>query len=107
MVVSLIVSGVLAFGYRLYRMRKGGPTPDAVGGAVLAVGLAGVAIAFASGTLWVRWIALGYALLFGLVVTPIWVLAVFIPARPRPWETLVIVAYWISVATVGVSAIAV
>ena len=46
LVVALILSGILAFGYRLYRMRKGGPMPDAVGGAVLAAGLFAVALAF-------------------------------------------------------------
>lgn len=81
--------------------------PDAVGGAVLAAGLFAVALAFASGVSWVRWMALGYALLFGIVVTPIWVLAVFIPARPTMLEHIVIAIYGITLVVVGVSAIAV
>lgn len=106
LIVSLALSGLLAFGYRAYRLTKGGPMPDAVGGAILALLLGVLAAAVGSDAGWARWAALGYGLTFGIVVTPIWTLAVFIPARPGRGEIAVITLYGVTLLTIVVAALA-
>ena len=104
---TLIANGMLLAAYRFWRYTKGGPKPDAIGGAVLGL------IAIALGTLvlfdvsWARWPALVYGSLFALVVMPIWTLAVLIPLPPGPLDYAFAGLYEASLLVIVVSAIAV
>ena len=106
LVTALALNATLGFGYRLFRLTKGGPLGDVVGQAVLGAILVAMAIGIAVGVGWVRWVALAYALGFGLVVMPVWVLAVLIPLSPRPLDYAFTVAYWIALGVVAVAAVA-
>jgi hypothetical protein len=106
LVVTLAANGALVFGYRIYRLARGGPLADAVGGAVLAVLLAVIAIGVAADVEWVRYVALAYGLLFGLAVMPIWVLGVLIPMRPGIVDYSFTVLYWSSLGVIVVAALA-
>ena len=103
---ALALNATLGFGYRLFRLTKGGPLGDVVGQAVLGAILVAIAVGVAVGVGWVRWVALSYALVFGLVVMPLWVLAVLIPLPPRPPDYAFTVAYWLTLGVVAVAAIA-
>ena len=105
LVASLLLSATLAFGYRVYRLSKGGPMADVVGQAVLAILLLAVAGAFAAGASWMRWVALGYAALFALVVMPLWTLAILIPMEPRKIDIGFTAVYWSGLLLVGVAAL--
>ena len=105
LVVTLAANGALVFGYRIYRLARGGPLADAVGGAALAAALAVIAIAIAAGVEWVRYVALGYGLTFGLAAMPVWVLGVLIPMRPGPLDYAFTILYWSSLAVIVVAAI--
>lgn len=108
---QLILAGALGlnaatgFGYRVYRLTKGGPIADVIGQAILAVLLVGLAIATAAGAGWPRWAALIYALLFGVAVMPVWVLAVLIPLRPGWVDYAFTGLYWGVIALIGVAAV--
>jgi hypothetical protein len=106
LVVSLVASAVLALGYRVYRLRKGGPAADVAGGALLGALLVADAVLVAAGHGWARWPALVYGLLFGLLATPVWVLAVYIPSRPAVPEHFVIALYYLSLIAIVVSSLA-
>jgi hypothetical protein len=106
LVTALAVNATLGFGYRLFRLTKGGPLGDVVGQAVLGAILFAIALGIAVGVGWVRWVALVYALAFGLVVMPIWVLAVLIPLPPRPPDYAFTIAYWLALGVIAVAAIA-
>lgn len=103
---GLGTNAVIGLGYRVYRLRKGGPMADVVGQAILGGILLGLAVALVLGAGWPRWAALGYGLLFGLVVMPIWVLAVLIPLRPGPLDYAFTGSYWAALAVVVVAALA-
>ncbi len=103
---ALLVNAVVGFGYRLYRFAKGGPKSDVVGQAILGALLAGLAAALAAGARWPRWPALVYGLLFGVVVMPIWVLAVLIPLRPRVLDYTFTGLYWGVLVLIVVAALA-
>jgi hypothetical protein len=106
LVVLLGYNAVVGFGYRVYRLVKGGPISDVIGQAVLGVLLIGLAIATATGAGWPRWAALIYALLFGVAVMPIWVLAVLIPLQPRAIDYAFTALYWAGLVVIAISAIA-
>ena len=106
LVIGLGANALLGFGYRLYRLMKGGPIGDVVGQAILGMLLATLAAAVASGTGWARWVALGYSLLFGLAVMPVWTLAVLIPQRPGGIDYSFAALYWAGIVAIGVAAIA-
>ena len=106
LVVALGLNAATGFGYRVYRLSKGGPLGDVVGQAVLGALLLGLALAVALEAGWARWPALMYALLFGVAVMPVWVLAVLIPLRPRWIDYAFTVVYWIGLVVVGISALA-
>jgi hypothetical protein len=95
LVAVLIYNAGVGFAYRLYRLNKGGPTADAVGQALLGAVLVGAAVGVGTGSGWGRWIALAYGGLFGIVVMPIWVLAVLIPSRPGAIDYAFTATYWI------------
>ncbi|HEV2756278.1 MAG TPA: hypothetical protein VG318_10955 [Actinomycetota bacterium] len=106
LVAALLVNAATGFGYRVYRYRKGGPKADVLGQAILGVLLTVLAAALALGAGWPRWGALAYALLFGVVVMPLWVLAVLIPMRPRGVDYAFTATYWGLLVVIAVAVIA-
>lgn len=106
LVAALLVNAAAGLGYRVYRLRKGGPKSDVIGQAILGVLLCGLAAALAAGAGWPRWGALVYGLLFGVIVMPIWVLAVLIPLRPRAIDYAFTGIYWAMLALIVVAAFA-
>ncbi|MBA3350371.1 MAG: hypothetical protein H0T12_07420, partial [Actinobacteria bacterium] len=96
---------VLGFGYRVHRLAKGGPLADVTGQAVLGLLLGVLAVAVSLGAGWARWAALSYALLFGVVVMPVWVLAVLIPLPPARIDYLFTATYWLTLITIVISAL--
>lgn len=107
LVAALALNAVLGFGYRLYRLTKGGPVQDVTGQAILGLLLVAVALAVAGGASWGRWVALGYGLLFGIAVMPLWVLAVLLPLRPEAIDYAFTGVYWTALVTIVVSAVAI
>ena len=103
---ALGLNAATGFGYRVYRLTKGGPLGDVIGQALLTVILIGLAVATATGAGWSRWAALIYALLFGVAVMPVWVLAVLIPLRPAWVDYAFTALYWTCLAAIIVAAIA-
>lgn len=106
LVAALVVNAALGFGYRVFRLTKGGPLADVAGQALLGVVLVVLAAGAATGASWARWGALAYALLFALVVMPVWTLAVLIPQRPGPLDVGFAVTYWAALAVAAVAALA-
>jgi hypothetical protein len=106
LVAALALNAVTGFGYRVYRLSKGGPMADVIGQAILGVLLGGLSLAVALDAGWARWPALAYGLLFGVIVMPIWVLAVLIPLRPRALDLAFTAIYWVALAAIVVSAFA-
>ena len=104
LVVALGLNAAIGFGYRVFRLTKGGPLGDVIGQAILGATLAGVAIAIALDAAGARWIALGYALLFGVIVMPVWVLAVLLPLRPGALDYAFTATYWVALAAIALSA---
>jgi hypothetical protein len=105
LVAALGLSAVLVLGYRIWRLTKGGPMADAMGGAVLAGMVAVIAVLVGANVGWARWPALAYGLLFGVVVMPIWTLAVLIPLPPGRPDYVFTALYWASLLAVVVAAI--
>ncbi len=103
--VALALNAVLGFGYRVYRLAKGGPLADVTGQAILGSLLAGLAVAVALEAGWARWAALAYALLFGVVVMPLWVLAVLIPLPPGRTDYAFTATYWLTLIAIAISSI--
>lgn len=106
LVAALVVNACAGFGYRVHRLSKGGPRADVVGQAILGVLLLALAGALAAGAGWPRWGALVYALLFGIAVMPVWVLAVLIPLRPRAVDYAFTGVYWLMLVAITVAALA-
>lgn len=104
--VALALNAFLGFGYRVYRLARGGHPGDVIGQAVLGVLLLGVALAVVLGQGWAEWPALGYALLFGLIVMPVWVLGVLIPQGPGALDYGFTATYWALLLVIGVAAVA-
>ena len=103
--IALAFNAASGFGYRVYRMTKGGPMGDVIGQAILGVLLAGLAIGVALDQTWALWGAVVYALLFGVAVMPVWVLAVLIPSEPRRPDYAFTALYWCALVVVAVSAL--
>ncbi|HVF53440.1 MAG TPA: hypothetical protein VNC78_07490 [Actinomycetota bacterium] len=103
---ALVVNALAGFGYRVYRRRHGGPVADVWGQAVLGVVLLAIAGGVAGAIGWARWVAVGYALLFGVIVMPLWTLAVLIPSDPRALDYWFTATYWAALATIAVAGIA-
>jgi hypothetical protein len=104
--LALALNAVLGFGYRVYRLSMGGPIGDVVGQAILGVLLLALAGGVAVGGGWPRWPALVYGLLFGLVVMPLWTLAVLIPLSPGRADLAFTALYWVTLAVVVAASIA-
>jgi hypothetical protein len=107
LIVALSINAALGFGYRVYRLSKGGPVADVWGQALLGVLLAGDAVLLSSGAGWARWVALGYGLLFGLAVLPVWILGVLIPMRPQAPDYAFTAVYALGLLVVVIAALAV
>jgi hypothetical protein len=105
LVSSLAVNAAIGFGYRVYRLTKGGPIADVWGQALLGVLLGVIAISVALGITWMRWVAFAYALLFGLAVMPVWVLGVLVPLRPKAVDYAFTILYWVALVVIGVASL--
>ncbi len=105
MVVGLALNAVLGFAYRLWRRSKGGPIADVWGQAVLGLVLLGLAAGVNAGWGWARWTAFGYAVLFGLIVMPLWTLAVLIPLGPRAPDYAFTTIYWLTLIAIAIAAL--
>lgn len=103
----LLVNGAVLLAYRVYRLSRGGPLPDVVGGAVLAAALAVMAGLLSADLDWIRWPALAYGLIFGLIGMPVWVLAVLIPLPPGGIDYAFTVTYWATLLGIVVAALSV
>jgi hypothetical protein len=106
LVVTLAINAALGFGYRVYRLSKGGPIADVWGQALLGVLLAADAALVGAGATWARWAALVYGLLFGFVVLPIWILGVLIPSRPRAPDYTFTAIYALGLLVIVIAALA-
>ena len=106
LVVTLALNAVLSFGYRVYRLTKGGPLGDVVGQAMLGLLLGATAVAVAADQGWARWIALTYGALFALVVMPMWTLAVLLPLRPAAIDYSFTGVYWAGLVAIVIAALA-
>jgi hypothetical protein len=102
---ALATNAVLGVSYRVYRLRRGGPAADVVGQALLGALLAVLAFAVAAGTGWSHWAALAYGAVFGLLVMPLWMVAVFIPMRPGPVDAAYASGYWSALAVIVASSL--
>jgi heme/copper-type cytochrome/quinol oxidase subunit 4 len=104
--VALGINAAVGFGYRVFRLSRGGPLADVIGQAVLGVILAALAVGTALGAGWPRWAALIYALLFGVAVMPLWVLAVLIPLDPKRIDYVFTTVYWLMLLVIAIASIA-
>ncbi|HEV3472916.1 MAG TPA: hypothetical protein VG408_06880 [Actinomycetota bacterium] len=103
--LGLGINAALGFGYRVYRLTKGGPLGDVIGQAILGLVLAGLAGGVAADQSWARWGALIYGLLFGVAVMPVWVLAVLIPSDPQRVDYAFTAIYWATLLFVIAAAV--
>ena len=106
LVAALVTNGLALTAYRYYRFTKGGPPADAIGGAVLGALLIVLAVLVLNDVSWARWVALAYALFFGLIVMPIWTLAVLIPLPPGPLDYAFTVLYEGTLIAIALAALA-
>ena len=106
LIAGLLFNACAGLGYRVYRLTKGGPIADVIGQSILGVVLAALAGVLVAGAGWARWAALVYGLLFGVVVMPLWVLAVLIPLGPRAIDYAFTASYWVVLAAIVVAALA-
>jgi hypothetical protein len=100
------LNAVLGFGYRVYRLTKGGPLGDVTGQAILGLLLGGIALGVAAEYGWARWAAVVYGLLFAVVVMPLWTLAILIPLRPERIDYAFTGVYWLTLVAISVAALA-
>jgi len=106
LIAALALNAAVGFGYRVYRLSKGGPIADVWGQAILGALLAAIAVGIGVGAVWLRWVAFGYSLLFGLLAMPIWVLGVLLPMRPRAIDYAFTCVYWLILVAIGIAAVA-
>jgi hypothetical protein len=106
LVGALSLNAAIGVGYHTYRLTRGGPLSDVTGQAILGALLTLVAVGVAQGWAPARWISLAYALIWGLVVMPIWVLAVLIPMGPRWHDYAFTGVYWVGLGIVAAASIA-
>ena len=102
---ALATNAVLGFGYRVYRLSRGGPLGDVLGQGILGVVLLVIVLALSLGAHWARWIAFGYGLFFAGVVMPLWTLAVLIPLPPRAPDYAFAGIYWITLLAIVAAAL--
>lgn len=105
--LSLAWVALLGVGYRFYRYRnRRGPLEDFLGQVVLGVVLLLLAAAATAEVGAIKWTALGFGLIFGVVVMPIWILAVFIPGEPRKIDYWFVALYYLGLVATVVAALA-
>jgi hypothetical protein len=104
--VCLIVNAVAGLSYRVFRLSRGGPRADVTGQAILGAVLVFLAVGVALEWEWPRWAALVYGALFGVIVMPLWTVAVFIPTRPGPVDKAFTIIYWAALALIVIAALA-
>lgn len=107
LVAALGFNAASGFGYRVYRLSRGGPIADVWGQAILGVVLVTLASAIGAGVVWLRWLAFVYAALFALVVMPVWILGVLLPLRPGAVDYAFTVSYWLALVAVGIAALSI
>lgn len=78
---------------------------DVIGGVILTIFLAILALVTAAGGGWARWPALAYALLFALIVMPVWTLAVLIPLPPEAVDYAFTALYWTTLVAIGLAVV--
>ena len=105
LITALVANAALGLGYRIYRWTKGGPKTDVWGQSVLAFLLVAIATGLALDVDWLRWPALGYAVLFAFLAMPVWVLGVLLPMRPRAVDYAFTATYWALLFVIGVAAV--
>lgn len=105
LIAALGINAALGFGYRLYRFTKKGPIGDVVGQAILGLVVIALAVGVAGDQSWARWGALVYGLLFGLVVMPVWTLAVLLPLPPGRIDYAFTGVYWAGLIAIVLAAI--
>jgi hypothetical protein len=103
---GLAINAVLGLGYRVLRLARGGPVSDVVGQAILAALLVGLAIGVLAGLGAATVGGLVYGAFYGIVVMPIWTLAVLLPMRPGPLDYAFTVVYWSLLALIVIAAVA-
>ena len=106
LIAALALNATTGFGYRVYRLTKGGPLGDVTGQAVLGLLLGGLAVAIGLEQGWARWAALIYGILFGLLVMPMWTLAVLFPMKPTGIDYAFTAVYWTALAVIVGAALA-
>ncbi len=106
LMAGLVLNATVGLGYRIYRYSKGGARSDVIGqsilGALLLLTALGIVMGWGPATV----IALGYGLVFGLVVMPLWTVAVLIPLRPRRLDYGFTIVYWSALGLIVVASIA-
>lgn len=105
LIVLLVLNASLGFGYRTFRLTKGGPMGDVVGQALLGALLVGTAAGVAAGWDLARWVAVAYATLFAFVVMPVWTLAVLVPMRPDRVDLAFAIGYWVGLIGILIAAL--
>jgi hypothetical protein len=105
LIATVALNAALGFGYRVYRLTKGGPMADVTGQALLGLVLAGIAVGVATDQGWARWAALLYGIFFALIVMPIWTLGVLLPMRPERIDIAFTAIYWTALVLIVVAAI--
>ena len=106
LVGALVFNAVIGLAYRVFRLTRGGPMADVIGQAILGALLLMLAAGVAAEWNPARWVALAYALIWGLAVMPVWVLGVLIPLRPRWYDYAFTAAYWVALGVTAAAAIA-
>ncbi len=89
----------------MFRLRRGGPRADVTGQAILGALLGFLAAGVGLEWDWAPWAALVYGALFGVIVMPLWTLAVFIPARPGPVDKAFAIVYWAALALIVIASL--
>ncbi len=105
LVAVLALNALLGFAYRVYRWTKGGPVSDVIGQAILGGLLLLCAFGVAATSSWAQWAALAYGLLFGIVVMPVWTLAVLIPLPPGKVDYTFTGLYWVTLLGIAAAAL--
>jgi hypothetical protein len=103
---ALCINAVSGFGYRLFRLSKGGPLGDVLGQSVLGALLVALSFGVLAQAPFAAGASLLYALLFGVVVMPLWVVAVLIPLRPQTIDVVFTALYWLALIVIAVAALA-
>lgn len=106
LVAGLVLNATAGLGYRIYRHSKGDPRSDVIGQSILGALLLLTALGIVGDSRLATVVALGYGLGFGLVVMPLWTVAVLIPLRPRRIDYGFTLVYWSALGLIVIASIA-